>query len=422
VPLLVYWLWHMERLRVGLRWAGSAVLVGGAFFCTALMYCFGPDLPPAAPYARWSNYAPAGGRYSVQMPATPREYSPERTTNGLTVTKSLARVKSSQTTGTQTFMVAYADLPQWQRNNAFALGREYVRSDNNNGWTSGERTINLEEYSGVEFTVSQSSGRSSQVTVRLFFAGGRLYILTVKDADWSHSQKFFDSFHVDAPGRANVPSPVDFQGLIAYWSFDKVQADVVTEDTRTILEPFPLGECKSGDGVRGRGLRLPGGPAYFSYGKSPALNFAKDAPFTFAAWFKTQSQDGVLVSQRSSQDLETVIQVSLQGGQLQALVCQDGPFNRAPATLGAIVNTNDGDWHHFALVRAAGGQVALYFDGVQKDQRAWKDASGPITTDKRTLGCDLLNQWAQNFQGSMDEFCVFRRALAEEEISRLAGK
>src|SRR5262249_9518027 len=157
-------------------------------------------------------------------------------------------------------------------------------------------------------------------------------------------------------------------------------------------------------------------------GRWPALNFAKDARFTFAAWFKPQSQDGVLVSQRSSQDLGTIIQVSLQRGQLQALVCQDGPFNRAPANLGAIVNANDGDWHHFALVREAGAQVALYFDGVQKDQRAWKDASGPITTDKRTLGSDLLNQWTQNFQGSMDEFCVFRRARAEHEIRQLAGK
>ena len=425
VPLLVYWLWHMERLRVGLRWGGSAVLVGGAFFCTALMYCFGPDLPPAAPYAKWSNYAPPGGRYSVQMPATPREYPPERTTNGLTVTKSLARVKSSQTSGIQTFVVAYADLPQWQRNsgNAFALGREYVRSDNNNGSPSGERTINHEEYSGVEFTVSQSSGRSSQVTVRLFFAGGRLYILTVKEADWSNSQKFFDSFHVDAPGRANVPSPVDFPGLIAYWSFDKVQGDWVNEDTGGI-EPLRLNGCKSGSGIRKRGLHLPGGPAYFDYGKSPALNFAKDAPFTFAAWFKTQSPDGVLVSQRNSRDLGTIIQLSLQGGRLQSLVCQDGnrQVNRAPATLQANDIASDGDWHHFALVRDADRNVALYFDGAQHGPLNWKDASGPITTDTRTLGCDLLNPRPQNVQGSMDEFCVFRRALAEDEIRRLAGK
>jgi hypothetical protein len=423
-PLLVYWVWHMERLRVGARWAGASLLVGGAFFCTALMYWFGPDLPPAAAYVSWFNYAPVGERFSVDMPANPRAYPPENY-NGMQVTKHIARVQPNQT-----FVVAYIDIVRpWQQNPsaAFQLGREYVLDDkkSENAWPGPSQEINLDGHPGSEFTIEQLSSRSRDTTtVRLYLVGKRLYILTAKAPVGKNGAKFLNSFRVDTPGRASVPSPRDFRDLIAYWSFDNVQAGLVFEDTKSILEPLPLGECKSGGGVRGGGLYLPGGLAYFSYGNSPALNFAKDAPFTFAGWFKTQSQDRVLFSQRNSRDLGTIIQVSLRDGRLQALVCQDadGKFNRAPAILLANDNADDGNWHHFALVRDVGGHVALYFDGVQNGQLDWKEASGPITTDTRTLGCDLLNPGAQNFQGSIDEFCVFRRALAANEILRLAGK
>jgi hypothetical protein len=426
-PLLVYWLWHLERLRVGVRWAGSALLVGSFFFFTALMYWLGPDLPPAARYASWFTYTPPGGRYAVLMPATPREYPPE-ITNGLTVTKSIARVRSNQTSGAQTFVVAYADLKQWQLGNAFPLGRQYVLNENNssNAWPFGDRTITLDEYSGMEFTFAPADRGRGTVTARLYLVGSRLYILTVKDPEGNYGTKFLDSFRVDTPGRPNLPSPLDMQSLIAYWSFDNVQGDWVNEDTGRLLQPLRLNGCKSGSGVRNRGLVLPGGNACFEYGASRDLNFAVGDTFTVCGWFKTRLRDGVLVSQRNRGDRGTILEVSVREGRVMARVCQDGNVNARPAELTAGGNASDGAWHHFALVRNFNGHVELYFDGEFQSQLDWPAASGAITTDLRALGCDLLNHadnpWTQNYQGSLDEFCVFRRGLREDEIKRLAGK
>jgi hypothetical protein len=423
-PLLVYWLWHMERLRIGARWAGAGVLVGGAFFSTALMYFFGPDLPPAAAYASWRTFAPPGARCSVDMPATPRDYPPEISPE-LTVTRSIARVKPNQT-----FILAYADLQQWQRNTttAFQIGRRYVLGESKNGWTVGEQPRNLDEYPGIEFTVDAGRGRALMMA-RLILVGSRLYILMAKEAEWPNGDTFLKSFRVDAPKRAALlPRPLDIQGLIAYWSFDEVQGDQVKEDTGAV-GMLPLNGCKPGSGALKGGLHLPGGNAYFDYGKSRDLNFAAGDPFTFAGWFKTQAQDGVLVSQRNSNpgDQGTIIELSLEQGRLGALICPDrkGPGIRNPASLQAHQDASDGEWHHFALVRD-GNHVALHFDGTEEFQLDWPDVQEAITTDTRALGCDQItranNPLQSNFQGNIDEFCVFRRALAANEIRRLAGK
>src|SRR5262249_22217011 len=49
-PILAYLLWHIERLRVGVRWTGAVIVFGGAFLSSLWMYLSGPNLPPAARY------------------------------------------------------------------------------------------------------------------------------------------------------------------------------------------------------------------------------------------------------------------------------------------------------------------------------------------------------------------------------------
>src|SRR5262249_55618040 len=161
-----------------------------------------------------------------------------------------------------------------------------------------KQSVSRDGLQGREWTLTNSrSYNSTTLTVQVFVVGKRLYILIVSDAEYRSGPRFLNSFRVDTPGRANLPLPHQVQSLIADWSFDKVQGEMVSEDTGRLLNPLPLHRCRLGDGVRGKGLQLSGNAdTYFEYGAARDLNFAAGDAFTICGWFKTPSLTGVLVS------------------------------------------------------------------------------------------------------------------------------
>ena len=88
---------------------------------------------------------------------------------------------------------------------------------------------------------------------------------------------------------------------------------------------------------------------------------------------------------------------------------------------------NDDQWHHVALVRS-GGALELFVDGDGKARAPARFSSGAITTNLRALGAEL--RWLQLghkglagvstfLDGSVDDLCLFDRALTVDEIGRL---
>ena len=293
-PVLAYAVWHLERLPVAARWTAASLVVGGVFLFSGLMYYFGPNLPPAAAYANWSKFAPPNGAYSVSMPAPP--LTETEFVSGMSVVKSSARVKPNQM-----FIVAYADLPgtfdnQWQRDSAFQRGQQYIRTlyPNASFWSGFDRPMNLDDNPGKEWTFDQGSGRNrATVVVREYLVGSRLYMLITSDSIGSNGTKFLESFLVQGAARSELPAPVDWPNLTAYWSFDRgqgfdpVKGDSLLEDTGNIGAQ-PLRGCQLTNGRRGKGLEMKGQPNdYFDYGTSPRLNFNDTDQFTIAGWFKT---------------------------------------------------------------------------------------------------------------------------------------
>jgi hypothetical protein len=179
-------------------------------------------------------------------------------------------------------------------------------------------------------------------------------------------------------------------------------------------------------GVRGTALQFDREGDYLDYGDSPRLNFKAGAAFTFAGWVKTAAQRGTVVSQRNSKDGGANIDLTINGGQLSALVRSDGRElgEHAAVSGGAI---NDGEWHHFALTRDTGRTIELFIDGVSQGMGSGADAGGPITTNLRALGSERY--WVQSglepakryLVGAVDEFCIFDRALSAAEVRKLAG-
>ena len=59
--------------------------------------------------------------------------------------------------------------------------------------------------------------------------------------------------------------------------------------------------------------------------------------------------------------------------------------------------------------------------------KAWVIGVGAITTNWRTLGCERHwvtregNAQGAYFHGSVDEFCIFGKALEPHDVQRLAG-
>lgn len=431
LPPLAYILWNMERLSIAVRWTVAGLLVGGACLFTGSMYYFGPRLPPAMAYPSWSTFSPPNGGYTITMPGP--TLAEEKRIAGLNFTKHSARVKPYQL-----FTVAYADLPLSVKLQGGQVPSEYISNYVNSEFPHAYRAYSgfkpgigpkpfLDEFPSEEQVYYSGTGHwDGQITVRLYRVDQRLYIVVASETDSTYGSKFLNSFRVNAARAAAVPSPRAWPGLAAYWSFDDGAGVWVQEELMHDLAA--LNECQWTTGRRGTGLKLPGGVnSYIQYPVTLPLNFKDNAPFTFAGWFKTSRlAEGVLVSQRNSNKPTTILNITIdRTGHLVAEVHQDRLQGKVVKLTSNVV-VADGEWHHFALTRDVPG-LALYVDGGQEKSQLEFGGMGPITTDLRAFGCDLFLQQVgnfegNNFQGTLDEMCVFHRKLSDDEIMQLAGK
>jgi hypothetical protein len=219
-----------------------------------------------------------------------------------------------------------------------------------------------------------------------------------------------------------IPPATDFPGLLAYWTFDQGQGPDAPDSCGG--PPARLKNVEWVEGVRGRALRFQGRDSYFDFGRAPRLNFGAKAPFTVAGWVQTTAPNrSVLLSMRKANDGSPLIGIDvLPTGKLGFVVRADGNENGPLARLGTAAGVNDGNWHHVALLREADTRVLAYLDGQAQGESAPDVAGGAITTDLRSVAVEFYRPKGLQFQGCVDEFCLFGRALTVGEIRRLAGR
>ncbi|MBI1842506.1 MAG: lamin tail domain-containing protein, partial [Verrucomicrobia bacterium] len=148
------------------------------------------------------------------------------------------------------------------------------------------------------------------------------------------------------------------------------------------------------------------------------LNGAKG---TVAFWVKTEgntgpgSQGAILFDRRSTR------------GDVLALGDDGRLFVQAQSAAGVVRNSffsnqplADGLWHHVAYVydQSAGGATQLFLDGLldrsQANSGAWSwDAARPLS-----IGRSEDPSW-RAFEGVLDDFRFYKRALASDEIAAL---
>ncbi|MBY0370848.1 LamG domain-containing protein [bacterium] len=157
-----------------------------------------------------------------------------------------------------------------------------------------------------------------------------------------------------------------------------------------------------------------------SLGTRPAILGTAD--FTIAFWIRTTStSDQRLVQQRDYNEFngQYMLTLTAAGG----ILYQDYFDGKFYLSFGSAKAVNDSRWHHVAFVRTAtGGKI--YIDGVLDNEQV--KAVAPLRMATVFIGYDgrhILN-YAQSypkvfFQGALDEFLLFNRALSAAEITAL---
>jgi hypothetical protein len=225
-------------------------------------------------------------------------------------------------------------------------------------------------------------------------------------------------------------SPPRLAGLIAHWSFDDDDGEVVKDKSGNGLHARLIG-CKRGEGVRGKGVEMTGKDQYVNLGTSPLLNFGAGAPFTVSLWLRSDQRDATILAFREERSGAPVISVNLGPFGIQATVRSDGSESGEAAVRemrrGLPRWQTTPQWEHVALTRSEGGEIELFVDGVSAGRGRGANAAGSITTDLRALGNErywkrTIRGGNPDFIGRLDEVQIHGRVLSAEEIRALATK
>jgi hypothetical protein len=419
-----------ERLAMGLRVGvciGLGVVTYAAFLIT--MGLSGGLGGSTIADSAWQEFAPAGGRFRVEMPGTPVARN-QGGPGGVQLSMWIVERKRPHSE----FIVGYGDIPPQELNlipaaQLFEGARQGMLASTPNSQVVSEKALTLNGAPGREFVVGVKG--HGQRVVHGYLVGSRFFMLLAGGdrlgPDSPEVQRFLKSFQLQeaaAPPPAAVPPATDLPGLLGYWPLDKGPLAKAPDASGGGHDATVVGAPGRLQGARGFALQFPL-ESYLDYGNSPHFNFGANAPFTVAAWVKTQAGDGPILSQRSSRSGAPVIDLMIEGGRLTGTVRADGPeFGEAKVTGGAV---SDGSWHHAALTRNPGGRIALFLDGQPQGEANGGSSAGPITTDLRAAGAELywakLRRTGQPYlAGALDEVAIYNRDLSAAEVRRRAGR
>ncbi|MFZ2898546.1 MAG: LamG-like jellyroll fold domain-containing protein, partial [Saprospiraceae bacterium] len=162
------------------------------------------------------------------------------------------------------------------------------------------------------------------------------------------------------------------------------------------------------DCTRNHALQFDGVDDYVALASSPVTG---NADFTVEAWFLSQDDDGLSTCSGNFERL-----IGIGGTRLEVGEC-DGIFtlySNQSGTISSSVNTGDGNWHHFAVVKN-GINVKVYIDGNEEINF---NNGGPVFSLASPF---RIGRWPgggafdQNWEGKIDEVRIW-------SIPRTAGE
>jgi len=227
-----------------------------------------------------------------------------------------------------------------------------------------------------------------------------------------------------AQEESTEPGKTD-EGLVAWWSFDKLEETekgvIVRDSSPNKLDGILSGEGKLINGKVGKGLECVSGvktDILVKYNK--AMDFT-DA-ITMMVWLKPTDL----------QIYKGMTGIVERGGQLFRLCLTEAkpPYSAtfqiqfAEKKWGTVVsgkNIKAGEWVHLAATYSIEtGEMALYVNGKQI-RKSKRNPADPLRKNKGAIHIASRDRLAY-FQGVMDELKIYSRALKAGEIKAVYKK
>ena len=198
-------------------------------------------------------------------------------------------------------------------------------------------------------------------------------------------------------------------GLVSYWSFDKSSIDgKKVKDSVGKNDGEMKGEPKSVEGKVGDALEFDGASDSVEVPTNDDFNFGV-GDFTVCAWVKTKA---VTARWAQRQDIVGKGDPSVSGYALSADTNKGFFWVGAAGEFSGTTDINDNNWHYIVGVRKS-SDCFVYTDGKQEVKGT--NAENVDTAVSMIFGKHPLKA-ESFFAGSIDEVCVYNRALTDDEI------
>ncbi len=205
--------------------------------------------------------------------------------------------------------------------------------------------------------------------------------------------------------------------MVVYLEMDEGKGDVA-KDKSGNGNDGELHNAEWTDGIYEKGIQVGGNDIWVSIPDNPTLNFAKGESFTLAIWTKRTGPSfppgdrGNIVAKYNIGAATTPF-YGIFNEQDNRLITftRDGASS---VNLRPEETIDEGEWHHFALVRDAGKILQFYVDGslASEEKDTTKDLSN---AEPLVMGRHYTNLY---YDGIVDELMLWRRALSGVEIQQ----
>jgi hypothetical protein len=232
-----------------------------------------------------------------------------------------------------------------------------------------------------------------------------------------------------APAEVSRADGPGSTGLILHWRFDESTGTVAMDSSGSGVHGTYLGEPTlpqpaaavpptAFSNPASREFPATGRPSVRAVGAREALQLQPSDQITMSVWYRATAASAAYGGDLINLADAAFIRLKpnhIETGRRRDLAVSP---TYALAEDDQLANALDGRWHHVAGVITA-DSVRLYFDGAFRtavpETRPTQFPGNDVIVGRR----DLLTA-DQQFQGTIDDVRVYRRALSDQEISALA--
>jgi hypothetical protein len=212
------------------------------------------------------------------------------------------------------------------------------------------------------------------------------------------------------------------QGLVGYWEFEDNILDSSTNGLSSSLQD----DATFGPGYYGQGLVLDGDLDHVYISNDPLLSFG-GKHLTVAGWFKFNraSSSAGMSPFIFTPSVNGYLRTNWQTGQIGGHVWDGNVVPYVRTFLSPADYFQDGTWYHVASVYdlSVPGQTTgtFYLNGMSKGSDTQSVDGSVFNTCSLGIGKSSYGPSPTYFNGTIDDFRVYDRALNSTEIGWLAG-